>query len=39
VTWSPWVNTGTNNVLPVEDGYGDWNVAWVTYRRGGLLKS
>jgi hypothetical protein len=34
-----WLNTGTSQVLPVEDGYGDWNVAWATYRRGGLLRS
>jgi lipoprotein-anchoring transpeptidase ErfK/SrfK len=34
-----WVNTGTNKVLPVEDGYGDWNLPWATYRQGGLLKT
>jgi lipoprotein-anchoring transpeptidase ErfK/SrfK len=32
-----WVNTGTSKVLPVEDGYGDWNVSWPAYRAGGLL--
>ena len=34
-----WVNTGTNKVLPVEDGYGDWNLSWAAYRQGGLLRS
>jgi lipoprotein-anchoring transpeptidase ErfK/SrfK len=33
-----WANTGTSQVLPVWDGYGDWNLAWTTYRQGGLLR-
>jgi lipoprotein-anchoring transpeptidase ErfK/SrfK len=32
-----WTDTGTAKVLPVTDGYGDWNLAWASYRRGGLL--
>jgi lipoprotein-anchoring transpeptidase ErfK/SrfK len=32
-----WVHTGTNQVLPVDDGYGDWNLPWATYVRGGEL--
>jgi lipoprotein-anchoring transpeptidase ErfK/SrfK len=32
-----WTNTGTSQVLPVWDGYGDWNLAWASYRQGGLL--
>jgi lipoprotein-anchoring transpeptidase ErfK/SrfK len=32
-----WTNTGTSQVLPVWDGYGDWNLAWATYQQGGLL--
>jgi lipoprotein-anchoring transpeptidase ErfK/SrfK len=29
--------TGTSAVVPTWDGYGDWNVSWRTYQRGGLL--
>jgi lipoprotein-anchoring transpeptidase ErfK/SrfK len=42
-TWSQigdpvtWTNTGTSQVVPVWDGYGDWNLAWSAYRQGGLL--
>jgi lipoprotein-anchoring transpeptidase ErfK/SrfK len=32
-----WANTGTSKVLPVWDGYGDWNVSFATYQQGGLL--
>jgi lipoprotein-anchoring transpeptidase ErfK/SrfK len=32
-----WTNTGTSKVIPVWDGYGDWNVPWSTYQQGGLL--
>ncbi len=32
-----WVHTGTSQVLPVWDGYGDWNVPFSQYARGGLL--
>lgn len=32
-----WVNTGTSKVLPVEDGYGDWNLSWTAYSAGGLV--
>ena len=32
-----WINTGTAKVLPVNDGFGDWNLAWSSYRKGGLL--
>lgn len=44
-TWSQigdpvtWTNTGTSQVVPVSDGYGDWNLAWPVYRQGGLLSS
>jgi lipoprotein-anchoring transpeptidase ErfK/SrfK len=43
-TWSQigdpvtWTNTGTNQVLPVWDGYGDWNLPFRVYARGGLLQ-
>jgi len=30
-------NTGTGQVIPVEDGWGDWNADWATYSQGGLL--
>jgi hypothetical protein len=32
-----WTNTGSTQVLPVWDGYGDWNLLWAIYARGGLL--
>jgi lipoprotein-anchoring transpeptidase ErfK/SrfK len=32
-----WTNTGTSTVLPVDDGWGDWNLDWATYSQGGLL--
>lgn len=32
-----WTNTGTSQVVPVWDGYGDWNLSWATYRQGGML--
>lgn len=32
-----WTHTGTSAVLPVDDGYGDWNLSFATYARGGLL--
>ncbi len=32
-----WINTGTSHVLPVWDGFGDWNVSWSAYRLGGRL--
>ena len=32
-----WTNTGSTQVLPVWDGYGDWNLPWVIYAKGGLL--
>jgi lipoprotein-anchoring transpeptidase ErfK/SrfK len=32
-----WTHTGTKKVLPVWDGWGDWNVSFATYRHGGLL--
>lgn len=32
-----WVNTGTSQVIPADDGWGDWNVPWATYAAGGLL--
>lgn len=31
------VHTGTTQVIPPTDGWGDWNVAWATYEKGGLL--
>jgi lipoprotein-anchoring transpeptidase ErfK/SrfK len=42
-TWSQigdpvsWTNTGTAQVLPVWDGYGDWNLSFASYEHGGLL--
>jgi lipoprotein-anchoring transpeptidase ErfK/SrfK len=33
-----WVHTGTTKVLPVWDGYGDWNLPFSQYARGGLLQ-
>jgi lipoprotein-anchoring transpeptidase ErfK/SrfK len=32
-----WKNTGTNQVIPVGDGWGDWNLDWATWSKGGLL--
>lgn len=32
-----WTNTGTNKVLPVTDGWGDWNLPFSQYAKGGLL--
>jgi lipoprotein-anchoring transpeptidase ErfK/SrfK len=32
-----WVNTGTTATIPATDGWGDWNLPWTTYARGGLL--
>jgi lipoprotein-anchoring transpeptidase ErfK/SrfK len=32
-----WTNTGTSAVIPVDDGWGDWNLDWATYAQGGLL--
>jgi lipoprotein-anchoring transpeptidase ErfK/SrfK len=32
-----WTNTGTSKVMPVTDGWGDWNLPFATYARGGLL--
>lgn len=32
-----WVHTGTTKLLPVWDGYGDWNLPFSQYARGGLL--
>jgi lipoprotein-anchoring transpeptidase ErfK/SrfK len=32
-----WKNTGTNQVIPVGDGWGDWNVDWATWSKGGKL--
>jgi lipoprotein-anchoring transpeptidase ErfK/SrfK len=32
-----WTNTGTNQVIPVGDGWGDWNVDWATWSKGGVL--
>lgn len=33
-----WTHTGTRNVLPVWDGWGDWNLPFPKYARGGLLR-
>lgn len=30
-------NTGTGTVIPAGDGWGDWNVDWATWQKGGLL--
>ena len=32
-----WTNTGTSATVPVWDGYGDWNLPWASYSRGGVL--
>ncbi len=32
-----WVNTGTSKVVPVTDGWGDWNLDFPTWSQGGLL--
>jgi lipoprotein-anchoring transpeptidase ErfK/SrfK len=32
-----WTNTGTSQVIPVGDGWGDWNVDWATWSKGGKL--
>lgn len=32
-----WKNTGTNQTVPVTDGWGDWNLDWATWSQGGLL--
>ena len=32
-----WINTGTTKVVPVTDGYGDWNLPFARYAKGGLL--
>lgn len=32
-----WINTGTTQTIPATDGWGDWNLPWATYSRGGLL--
>jgi lipoprotein-anchoring transpeptidase ErfK/SrfK len=32
-----WVHTGTSAVVPVTDGWGDWNLAWKAWEAGGLL--
>ena len=32
-----WTNTGTDQVIPVGDGWGDWNADWATWSQGGLL--
>jgi lipoprotein-anchoring transpeptidase ErfK/SrfK len=34
-----YTNTGTNQVIPVGDGWGDWNLDWATWSQGGLLTS
>ena len=34
-----YTNTGTSNVIPVDDGWGDWNLDWATWSKGGLLTS
>jgi lipoprotein-anchoring transpeptidase ErfK/SrfK len=34
-----YVNTGTSNVMPSWDGYGDWNVTWSEWEQGNLLKN
>jgi len=36
VTYS---NTGTSNVMPSWDGFGDWNVPWSQWQAGNLLKN
>lgn len=32
-----WTHTGTRHVVPVWDGWGDWNLPFAKYARGGLL--
>ena len=32
-----WTHTGTARVLPVADGWGDWNLSFARYEQGGLL--
>lgn len=32
-----WTYTGTSKVLPVDDGWGDWNLTFAQYQQGGLL--
>jgi lipoprotein-anchoring transpeptidase ErfK/SrfK len=32
-------NTGTSNVMPSWDGFGDWNVPWSQWQAGNLLKN
>jgi lipoprotein-anchoring transpeptidase ErfK/SrfK len=32
-----YVNTGTSQVIPATDGWGDWNVDWATWQQGGQL--
>jgi lipoprotein-anchoring transpeptidase ErfK/SrfK len=32
-----WTNTGTSKVIPVGDGWGDWNLDWATWSAGGLV--
>jgi lipoprotein-anchoring transpeptidase ErfK/SrfK len=32
-----WTNTGTSKVIPVGDGWGDWNLDWATWSAGGQV--
>jgi lipoprotein-anchoring transpeptidase ErfK/SrfK len=32
-----WTHTGTSRTIPVGDGFGDWNLDFATWSRGGLL--
>jgi lipoprotein-anchoring transpeptidase ErfK/SrfK len=32
-----WTHTGSVKVIPVDDGWGDWNVPFARYAKGGLL--
>jgi lipoprotein-anchoring transpeptidase ErfK/SrfK len=34
-----YTNTGTGTVIPVGDGWGDWNLDWSTWSQGGLLSA
>jgi lipoprotein-anchoring transpeptidase ErfK/SrfK len=34
-----YVNTGTGQTVPEGDGWGDWNVDWATWSKGGLLST
>jgi lipoprotein-anchoring transpeptidase ErfK/SrfK len=34
-----YTNTGTSNVMPSWDGFGDWNVSWSEWEQGNLLKN